>query len=85
MYTYLNQKYGLKSIVVEQTKVIIHSIQLNQDKDHDVKLFGKVLRHEVDEEFRYTQLTIKSNIQQVLKTFLREKHPTKSAVELQKI
>jgi len=50
-----------------------------------VLLFGKVLRHEVDEEFRYVQLTIKSSVQQLLKQALREKYPTKASAEVNRI
>lgn len=53
LYTYLNQKYGLKSIVLDQINAIIQAIAQFQQSDHDVLLFGKVLRNEIDEEFRY--------------------------------
>lgn len=48
-------------------------------------MFGKVLRHEVDEEFRYVQLTIKSSVQQLMKSNLREKYPTRSSAEINKL
>ena len=52
LFTYLNQKYGLKSIVIDQINAIVNSIEKYQLQDHDVLLFGKVLRHEVNEEYR---------------------------------
>ena len=48
-------------------------------------MFGKVLRHEVDEEFRYVQLTIKSSVQTLLKKALQEKYPAKASAELNRI
>lgn len=53
LYTYLNQKYGLKSLVVEQAKAIILAVSNYRESDHDVHLFEMVLRHKVEEEFRY--------------------------------
>ena len=52
-YTYLNQKYGLKSIVIEQAKSIINAVNTFYKVDHDVYLFHMVLKHEIDEEFRH--------------------------------
>jgi len=52
MYTYLNQKYGLKSLTVEWATSIINSIKSNAQIDHEVKLFAKILKNECDEEFR---------------------------------
>lgn len=62
LYTYLNQKYGLKSIVLEQAKAIIHAVSNYQNTDHDIHLFEMVLRHEVDEEFRYKQLAMRKHV-----------------------
>ena len=45
MYTYLNQKYGLKSIVVEQAASIINAIKMYLKDDHDVALFAKILKN----------------------------------------
>jgi hypothetical protein len=39
--------------VIDQAHGIIQAITDYQDRDHEVLLFGKVLRHEVDEEFKY--------------------------------
>lgn len=49
---YLLQKYGLKSLVLEQASATIAAINQYGDEDIEVALFGKVLRHGVDEEFR---------------------------------
>ena len=85
LYTYLNQKYGLKNIVIDQVNGIISGIANYQRQDHDVLLFGKVLKNEIDEEFRYVQHTIKSTTIQMLKTFVKEKHPNKSTAAIEKV
>ena len=55
MYTYLNQKYGLKSLIIEWAASIITGIKNYAKDDHHVNLFGKILRNECDEEFRFIQ------------------------------
>lgn len=85
LYTYLNQKYGLKNIVIDQVNGIISSLANYQLLDHDVLLFGKVLRNEIDEEFRYVQHTTMGRITQWLRTFVKEKHPNKSTADVEKL
>ena len=53
MYTYLNQKYGLKPLIIEWAASIITGIKNYSRGDHHVGLFGKILRNECDEEFRF--------------------------------
>lgn len=45
MYTYLNQKYGLKKIILEWATNIISAIKAYSVFDSDVALFGKILRN----------------------------------------
>lgn len=42
MYTYLNQKYGLKSLIVEWATSMINGIKYYSTEDSEVCLFGKV-------------------------------------------
>lgn len=53
MYTYLNQKYGLKSLIIEQAVSIVNGVKAYAMEDHDVVLFGKILKNNCDEEFRF--------------------------------
>jgi hypothetical protein len=53
MYTYLNQRYGLKNLIVEWAAAIINGIKTYLREDHDIALFGKILKNECDEEFRF--------------------------------
>ena len=41
-------------------------------------LFGKILRNECDEEFRFIQDTVKDTIFALLKNGIKEKYPIKS-------
>ena len=53
MYTYLNWKYGLKNIIIEWAAAIVNGIKIYIRDDHDVMLFGKILKNSCDEEFRF--------------------------------
>lgn len=55
MYTYLNQKYGLKRLIIEWATAIINGIKKFSKDENDVAVFGKILRNECDEEFRFVQ------------------------------
>lgn len=52
MYTYLNQRYGLKSLIIEWATAIVNGIKNYQKDDHEVFLFGKILKNDCDEPFR---------------------------------
>jgi hypothetical protein len=45
LYTYLNQKYGLKGLIVEHAAAIIRSATKYNDADNDVAVFVKILRY----------------------------------------
>ena len=53
MYTYLNQKYGLKPLIVEWAAAIINGVKTYIREEHDVALFAKILKNECDEDFRF--------------------------------
>ena len=62
MYTYLNQKYGLKSLIVEWAASIINAVKTYLREDHEVTLFAKILKNECDEEFRLIQMHVKDTL-----------------------
>ncbi|KRX10317.1 hypothetical protein PPERSA_02734 [Pseudocohnilembus persalinus] len=69
MYTYLNEKYGLKNMVLEYANSVIEAIKDYAPIDADVKLFGLILKNEVDEDFNQVQSQLKETIQNILKSF----------------
>lgn len=85
MYTYLNQKYGLKNLIIEWVGALINGIQLHYSEDHDVTLFGKILKNECDEEFRFIQMHVKDTLYNLLKVLLKDKFPFKVEVEIGKM
>jgi len=84
MYNYLNQKYGLKTLIVEWASTIITGIKCYVRDDHEVTLFAKILKNECDEEFRFVQMHVRQTLSHLLKQVMREKYPTKSQQQIVK-
>lgn len=82
MYTYLNQKYGLRNLIVEWGAAIINGVKTYINEEHDVSLFAKILKNECDEEFRFIQAHVKDTLGNLVKLMLKEKQPYKSEPDL---
>ena len=67
MYTFLNQRYGLKQLIVDWAAALIGAIKHFSPVDHEVKLFGKILKNSIDEEFWLVQLHVKATIQSLIR------------------
>ncbi|CAD8115598.1 unnamed protein product [Paramecium primaurelia] len=85
MYSFLNQKYGLKSLIIEWATSIINALKKYSAEDNDVAVFGKILRNECDEEFRFVQTQVKNTMQELLKMYLRGKFPLKHQAEIKEM
>ncbi|CAD8162010.1 unnamed protein product [Paramecium pentaurelia] len=85
MYTFLNQKYGLKSLILEWVSCIINALKRYGNEDNDVAVFGKILRNECDEEFRFIQGQVKNTILELLKMYLRGKFPLKTNADIKEM
>ncbi len=82
MYTYLNQKYGLKNLIVEWAAAIINAVKMYIREDHDAALFAKILKNECDEEFRFIQQHVKETLISLVKVMLKDKYPMKSEKDI---
>lgn len=85
MYTYLNQRYGLKNLIIEWAAALINGLKTYLREDHDVALFGKILKNECDEEFRFIQMHVKETLVSLLRVLIKDKWPFKSEAEVGKI
>ena len=85
MYTYLNQKYGLKNMVIEWATNIINGIRTFSPGDTEISLFGKILQNEIEESSRLLITNVKENINSIIMSALRAEYPFKSEIELKKI
>merc|ERR1719238_2159302 len=82
MYTYLNQRYGLKHLILEWATAIIQGVKKYTADDNDVAVFGKILRNEIDEEFRFVQRQLKETVHELLRVYLKGKCPLKGDEEV---
>ncbi|ORC89575.1 putative structural maintenance of chromosome (SMC) family protein [Trypanosoma theileri] len=85
MYTYLNQRYGLKHIILDWATAIIQGVKKYSPEENDVAVFGKILRNEIDEEFRFVQRQVRETVHELLRIYIKGKRPTKSDMEIEKI
>ncbi|OMJ79889.1 hypothetical protein SteCoe_19973 [Stentor coeruleus] len=75
MYSYLNQKYGLKSLIQDWISAIVKSIEKFEAEDPDVLLFAKILRHQIEENYRKVFQEVRKTSLQLLKIHLKNKFP----------
>lgn len=48
-------------------------------------LFGKILKNECDEEFRFIQMHVKDTLNNLLKVLLKDKYPFKGENDVNKM
>ena len=85
MYTYLNQKYGLKNMVIEWATNIINGIRTFSNEDTEISLFGKILQNELEENCQLLIGNLKENINSMLLNILKAENPFKNELELNNI
>ena len=85
MYTYLNQKYGLKSIIIEWASNIINGIKIFSSEDSEICLFGKILRNEIEEDARLIYSRLQQSILEYLKYDFKSKNRYKLVKDVNKM
>lgn len=85
MYTYLNQRYGLKGLIIEWATALINGIKKYSSEDADVALFGRILQNECDEEYRLVHGEVKTAIADILRHKMRKKYRLKPDAEVLKM
>lgn len=71
-----------QNLTIEAAASIVAGIQAYSGEDNDICVFGKILRNEVDEEFRFVQSQLKTTVTDLLKMHIKTKMPYKSATEV---
>ena len=85
MYTYLNQRYGLKSLIIEWANVIVSGIGKYAKGDSDIALFGKLLQNKCDEDYRLVHQEVKATIANILSSKTNKRHHNKSEENIDKL
>ena len=85
MYTFLNEKYGLKNLIIDWARNIINGIKYYSKKDSFVLLFGKIMRNEQEEDARFIIQKVLESIEELLLYYIKRQNPLKSIVEIKKI
>ena len=67
MYTFLNQRYGLKHIIIENASAVLKAVERYAGVDNDVAVFAKILHNEIDEEFVLVQRQLKEAVVDLLR------------------
>ena len=75
MYQYLNNKYGLKNLTIEYASAIISGIKEYSKKDMNIKLFGMLLKNEIEENTLAIVEKIKQVVEDTLEYFITQKNP----------
>ena len=76
LYTFLNQKYGLKPLVLDWITTIINSVHIysNKCKDPDIMVFGRILKNECEEGFELFQNYTKDIIKNIVRDITKDEH-----------
>ena len=82
LHTYLNQKYGLKILIVEWSVLILKATEKFESSDSEVSLFSKILSHRVEEDFRFTFEKLKEKIKQTLKSLIQQQNPYMREIQI---
>ena len=73
MYKFLNNKYGLKNLVIEWSSSIITGIKMYSSSDSDINLFSKILKNKIEEGQRLVVLKLKSTIKELYDMYIKNK------------
>jgi len=85
MYIFLNNKYGLRNLVIDWAFSLTNAIKLYSNEDYEINLFGKILNNEQEESSRFIIIKLKENIAALLEYYYRSKYPYKPQKELKKL
>lgn len=79
MYNWLRHRHGqFPKLIMEHASSIIRSTNRYSIMDNDVLVFGKILRNEIDEDFRLVQKQLKETACELLRLYLKNMFPLKT-------
>ena len=82
MYTFLQNKYGLKNIITDVASAIISSIKQHAKLNNEIRLFGLILQNEIEEKSIQILTKIKSILNECLITVIQLDNPYKTQTDI---
>lgn len=79
---YLNQKYGLKSLINQVYSLISSAVERYREVDAEVYLFRKTLSNEINEEFRNQLSSTENRLKTAIERAIRGAWPFRKASEI---
>ena len=73
MYTFLNQRYGLKELILENAAAVIKATHQYKHLDNDVAVFEALLANSIDEDFLLVQEQVKIAVVDLLRVNIKAK------------
>ena len=73
MYKFLNNKYGLKNLVIEWSSSIITGIKMYSSSDSDINLFSKILKNKIEEGQKLVVMKLKTTIKELYDMYIKNK------------
>ncbi|KAG9396206.1 EF-hand domain [Carpediemonas membranifera] len=77
LYTFLNHRYGLRQLVVDWAASIKRAIAEFESMDNDVAVFARIMRNEIDEQFKSVLNDLKNTVKELLRAVIAQKLGTK--------
>jgi len=84
MFTFLNQRYGLRQLIVEWATSLVSAVKQYGDEDAQVHLFGKILKSTVNEDFWLVQETLRAQVHSLVKVCYKERLQAKLLTDVHK-
>ncbi|KAG9391616.1 EF-hand calcium-binding domain [Carpediemonas membranifera] len=79
--TYLNHRYGLRQLVLDWAASIRQAIAQHESADLDVAVFARIMRNEIDEQFKTVLDDLKSTVKELLRALIAQKLNTKPGTD----
>jgi len=77
LYTFLNQRYGLRKLIIENATAVIKATNKYCAVSNEVAVFKNIINNVIDEEFRFVQKQLVMTISELLRVHLKAKLPLK--------
>lgn len=71
-----------QNLTIDAASSIVSAIQAYSHQDNDVAVFGKILKNEIDEDFRNNQNFVKGRLLEYVREIVRSKGRNRGEVQI---